>query len=171
MSLFSWFGNKSVPEIGRNIKWSDIIGTVFLVKDFDRVGTIIDAQGNVKARSKFKPYGYLHVESPIFTETIKLPITHRDDFLLVSSVYDDPKLSGQIKNFELLVTYVPKNKLPGGLAEITHALHFVITPPQTIEYYYKIEALKDSPSSPEKLFVKFVWEGEIKVNINLNPEL
>jgi len=171
MSLFNWFGNKGVPEIGRSIKWIDIIGKVFLVKDFDRAGTIIDAQGNIRAKSNFKPYGYLYVESPIFTGAIKLPITHRDDFLLASSVYDDPKLSEQIKKFELLVTYVPKNKLPDGFAGITHALHYVITPPQTMEYYYKIKALKDSPSNPEKLFVKFAWEGEIKVNINLNPEL
>lgn len=171
MGLFNWFSNKGVSEIGRDISWNDIIGKVFRVTNFDRAGTVIDSEGKVKAKSKFKPYGYLLVDSPIIKESVRLPIVHKDDFLLVSSVYDDPQLSEQIENFELLVTYVPMNKLPGGLAGLTHALHYVITPLETIDYYYKIDALRDSTPNPEKLFIKFIWEGEIRVQINLNPDL
>jgi len=39
-------------------------------------------QVSVKAKSRFKPYGYLLVESPIFNQPAKLPIVHRDDFIL-----------------------------------------------------------------------------------------
>ena len=171
MGLFTWFKKKNVRSIGRDISWEDIIGHVFKIIGFDKDGTAIDNNGNVKAKSTYKPYGYLLVDSPMFEGPVELPIVHRDDFLLASSVFDDPKLSEEIKNFELLVTYVPKDKLPGGMAGVTHALHYVITLPETINYYHKIEALRQSPSNLEKLFVRFAWEGEIKVETNLNPDL
>ena len=171
MGLFNWLKKKNIPLIGRDISWEEIIGHVFKVIGFDKDGTVIDSNGNVKTKNEYKPYGYLLVDSPKLEEPIELPIIHRDDFLLASSVFDDPKLSEEIKKFELLVTYVPKDKLPGGMAGVTHALHYVITLPETINYYYKIETLKQSPSNPEKLFVRFAWEGEIRVETNLNPDL
>ena len=112
-----------VPEIGREIKWSDIIRHAFRVLEFDRAGTTVSPGDTVKPFSALKPYGYLLVESPTLNVPVKLPITHRDDFLLAASAFDEPQLLEPAKEKELLVTYAPKSRLPFGLAGTTHALH------------------------------------------------
>ena len=80
-----------VPEIGKEISWADIVNHTFRVLDFDRNGTTIDENNQVKAKSRFQPYGYLLAESPILNNRVRLPIIHRDDFLLAASVFDEPK--------------------------------------------------------------------------------
>jgi len=170
MKIFKRFKSSSTPEIGREIKWINIVRHVLRVIEFDRSGTSIDSNGNVISQSKFKPYGYLLVESQIFEQRVRIPIVHRDDFLLASSIYDDPNLSDEIKKLELLVTYFPKQQNPNGLAGITHALHYVITSPGTLEKFYEVPSQKSTPV-PENIFGVFVWEGEIKVGVNLKPDI
>ncbi len=158
--------------IGRDISWIDIIKQIFRVVEFNKDGTLIDSDGNVITTSKFKPYGYLLVESPILNNPVSLPITHRDDFLLAASIYDEPELVKVLGDLELLVTYFPKIKHPQGLAGNLHALHYVITPTRTLERYYEMENDKHmSIPEPEKIFGVFVWEGEVKVGVNPNLRL
>jgi uncharacterized protein YozE (UPF0346 family) len=171
MGFFNLFRSNKFQVIGKDIKWADVIGKVFKIAHFDKASSIIDATGEVKMKNKLGPYGYLHVGAPDYKKLVLLPIIHRDDFLLASSVFDDAKLSKQIKEFDLLVTYVPKEALPNGFAGVFHALHYVITPHETIDYYYKIEALRRIKSNPEKLFIKFIWEGETRVETNMEPDL
>lgn len=99
------------PEIGRDIKWIDVINQVFRVLEFDRTGTTIGSGDSVKATTRFKAYGYLLVESPIFSQPVRLPIVHRDDFILAVTVFDEPQLVDLVTEEELLVTYVPKQHL------------------------------------------------------------
>jgi hypothetical protein len=168
MKLFSWLKPSSLLEIGRDISWTDIVRHIFLVLDFDRSGTKIDQNSNVITKSSFKPYGYLIVRSPILEQNVRLPIVHKDDFLLAASVFDDPKLSKEIQELELLVTYIPKNLQPDGLAGVWHSLHFAITYPGSLENFYKNESEITNPT-PEKIFNNISWDGEIRVGINLNP--
>lgn len=170
MKLFSWLKPSSLPEIGREISWAEIVRHIFLVLDFDRSGTKIDQNNNVIAKSSFKPYGYLIVRSPILEQNVRLPIVHKDDFLLAASVFDEPKLSKEIQELELLVTYIPKHTHPDGLAGIWHSLHFVITKPGTLEKFYKNESEITKPT-PEKIFYNISWEGEIRVGLNPNPSI
>jgi hypothetical protein len=158
------------PLIGREIGWADIVGQVFRVRDFDRAATTIGPSGEVRASSATAPYGYLLVESPILNQAVKIPITHRDDFLLASSVLDEPTLAQSAMDEELLVTYVPKLKLPGGLAGMTHGLHYVIVPRGTLERYYEVghDAHMATPA-PHKLFGQLIYEGELKVQVNRDP--
>ena len=101
-----------------------------------------------------------------------MPIVHRDDFLLAASVYEEPPLLADTGEEELLVTYVPEHELPGGLAGISHALHYVITPRGTLERYYDVgNAMHMASPAPEKLFAPFVWHGENSVRINHYPKL
>jgi hypothetical protein len=160
------------PEVGREIAWTDVIRQVFRVLDFDRAGTRIGPGNTVHAASPTSPYGYLLVESPILNQAIRLPIVHRDDFLLAASVYAEPPLLADTKFQELLVTYAPEHELPGGLAGASHALHYVITPRGTLDRYYdeKNDQHMRNPM-PQKLFGQFVWKGEISVKINRNPNL
>lgn len=170
MKLFNWLKSSDITEIGRDISWIGIIRHVFRVLEFDRAGTTIDQNNNVKAKSKIKPYGYLIVDSPILKQNVKIPIVHKDDFLLAASVFDDPKLSKDNTELELLVTYIPKQKHPHGLAGIWHALHFMITPLGTLEKFYNIGTMMKEPH-PEKIFNNISWEGEIRVGVNLSPNL
>jgi hypothetical protein len=160
-----------IPEIGREISWADIVNHAFRVIEFDRSDTTIDQNNQVKAKSSFKPYGYLIVESPILNQKVKLPIIHRDDFLLAASVFDEPKLADLVVDEELLVTYAPKHLLPKGLSGSPHhVLHYVITPRGTLDSYYSINNdMHMAKPDPQKLFGPFVYQGEIKVQIN--PEL
>lgn len=169
MKLFSFSKSSSIPEIGRDISWVKIIRHIFRVSEFDRAGTVIDPNNNVISKSKIKPYGYLIVDSPILQQNHRLPIVHKDDFLLAASVFDDPKLIKEIEQLELLVTYIPKHNNPFGLAGFLHALHFVITKPGTLEDFYKNETDVTNPT-PEKIFNSISWEGEIRVGINLNSK-
>lgn len=170
MKIFSWLKSSSIPEIGRDISWFEIIRHVFQVSEFERAGTKIDENNNVIAKSSFKPYGYLIVSSPILNQTVRLPIVHKDDFLLAASVFDDPNLSKEIQKLELLVTYIPKNIRPDGLAGIWHSLHFVITKPGTLDKFYTNES-DITKLNPEKIFNNISWEDEIRVGINPNPRI
>jgi hypothetical protein len=158
--------------IGRDCEWTDIIGQVFRVLEFDRAGTTIK-DGKVKAKSMFKPYGYLLVESPILNQPAKLPITHRDDFLLAVSVFDEPQWLEVIKEQELLVTYVPKHKLPKGMAGTSHALHYVITPSGTLDRYYGQDfiSVHMANPAPEKIFGTLVWDDLLRVQVNPEPKI
>jgi len=160
------------PEIGGDLKWTDIVRQVLRVLEFDRAGTIIGPGDTVKAASSSKPYGYLLVESPILNQPVRLPIVHRDDFLLAASVFDEPQLLEAVKEKELLVTYAPKHKLPKGLAGTSHALHYVITPRGTLDQYYEVENdMHMATPKPEKIFGTLVWDGEIRVQVNPHPDI
>jgi hypothetical protein len=161
-----------MPFIGRDIQWNDIIRQVFRVRDFDPSDTTIGANGKVHAESIVRPYGYLLVESPILSQQALLPICHRDDFSLASSVFDEPKLAYVVDEAELLVTYVPKHRLPDGRAASTrHTLHYVIVPPGSLQRYYEVRGgVHMVEPALERLFGPFVYEGMIKVNVNPDPE-
>jgi len=160
-----------IAVIGQDIKWTDIIRQVFRILEFERGDTTVLADATVKATTPDEPYGYLLVESPILNVKARLPITHRDDFALATTVYDEPLLAERIAQEELLVTYFPKHKLPMGLAGITHALHYVIAPRGSLERYYEFNNDEHMTNpAPEKLFKRFAWEGEIRVEVNPDPE-
>lgn len=170
MGFFSKEEN-SMPEIGSEIAWTQIISQVFKVIDFNRNGTKIDENGKVVAKSMFKPYGYLIVESPILNMPVSLPIVHRDDFKLATIVFDDPLWLEKINNkeWDLLVTYIPKTKLPGGLCGSNHGLHYTIASSGKFEEYYSFSNDKHmSVPNPEKLFDNISWGGEIKIGMNIN---
>jgi len=159
------------PEVGRDISWAEIVRHVFRVVEFDRAGTTIAEDGTIRGASRFEPYGYLLVESPILNERVRLPIVHRDDFWLAASVFDEPKLMEVVATEELLVTYAPKHVLAKGLAGGTsHSLHYLITPRGTLQRYYEFEGdAHIAKPAPEKIFGAFVYEGEIKVQVNPEP--
>jgi len=160
-----------IPVIGQDIKWTDIVRQVFRVLEFDRADTTVLADGSVKAATRTEPYGYLLVESPILNVKARLPITHSADFVLATTVYDEPHLAEMVKQEELLVTYFPKHKLPMGFAGITHALHYVIVPRGTLERYYEFNDDEHMANpAPEKLFKEFAWDGEIRVQVNSDPK-
>jgi hypothetical protein len=161
------------PEIGREISWADIVNHVFRVLEFDRNDTTIKQDNQVKAKSLFKPYGYLLVESPILNQKARLPIIHQDDFLLAASVFDEPKLADLIISEELLVTYAPKHLLPKGLSGSPHhVLHYVITPQGTLSSYYSVNNdMHMAKPDPQRLFGPFIYQGEIKVQVNSEPKL
>ncbi|MCH8033942.1 MAG: hypothetical protein IH950_09350 [Bacteroidetes bacterium] len=158
-----------VPEIGKEISWADIINHAFRVLEFDRNGTAIDQNNQVKAKSSFQPYGYLLAESPILNNKVKIPIIHRDDFLLAASVFDEPKLAKFVESEELLVTYAPKHLGPKGLSGSPHhVLHYAIVPNGTLDTYYSVNNdVHMAKPEPQKLFGPFIYQGEIKVQINL----
>lgn len=157
-------------EIGKDIPWTEIIGHAFHVLEFDRTGTKIEPSGKLKTKGFFKPYGYLFVESPILKQPARLPIVHRDDFLLADSVFDEPKWFQAIQEGELLVTYVPKHNLPGGAIGTSHGFHYVITPKGTLGKYYAARSnMYIAKPEPEILFGTLVWDGELRVQVNPNP--
>lgn len=160
-----------IPEIGKDISWTDIVNHAFRVFDFDRNGTTVNENNQVKAKSSFQPYGYLLVESPILNNRVRLPIIHRDDFLLAASVFDDPQLENLIESEELLVTYAPKHLGPKGISGSPHhVLHYAIVPSGTLESYYSVNNdVRMAKPEPQKLFGPFVYQGEIKVQINSEP--
>ena len=162
-----------VPEIGKEISWADIVNHAFRVLEFDRNNTTIDQNNQVKAKSKFEPYGYLLAESPILNNRVRLPIIHRDDFLLAASVFDEPNLADHVVSEELIVTYSPKHLLPKGLSGSPHhVLHYAITPPGTLDSYYSMNnGVHYEKPDPQKLLGPLVYEGEIKVQINSETKL
>ncbi len=162
-----------IPEIGKEISWADIVNHAFRVFKFDRNGTTVNENNQVKAKNSFQPYGYLLVESPILNNRVRLPIIHRDDFLLAMSVFDEPKLVAKIADEELLVTYSPKHLGPKGISGSPHhVLHYALVPSGTLDSYYSVnnDAHMAKPE-PQKLFGPFVYQGEIKVQINSEPKL
>jgi len=156
------------PEIVRDISWADIVRHALRVVEFDRAGTTIGEHDTVHAANPSKPYGYLLVESPILNQRVSLPIIHRDDYLLAASVFDEPKLAQLVTEAELLVTYAPKKLLPKGLSgHPSHVLHFVITPLGTLDRYYAADSDSHmAKPAPEKLFSPFVYEGDMRVQMN-----
>ncbi len=168
-----------IPLIGKEISWADIVNQVFRVLEFDRSDTTIEQNNQVKARKSllgvtFKPYGHLLVESPILNQKARLPIIHRDDFMLAASVFDVPKLADILfVDNEFLVTYAPKHLLPKGLSGSPHhVLHYVITPRGTLDSYYSMNNdIHMAKPDPQKLFGPFVYQGMIKVQINSEPKL
>lgn len=160
-----------IPEIGKEISWADIVNYVFRVFEFDRNGTTVNESNKVIAKSRFQPYGYLFVESPILNNRVKLPIIHRDDFLLAASVFDEPKLINLVESEEFIVTYSPKFLGPKGLSGSPHhVLHYAIVPNGTLDHYYSVNNdIHMAKPEPNKLFGPFVYEGEIKVQINSEP--
>jgi hypothetical protein len=158
------------PEVGLDVAWTNILRQLFKVLEFERAGTTIGPNDEVQTPSQVRPYGYLIVESPIQERSLRLPIVHRDDFLLAASVFDEPKLADLVRDEELLMTYAPRKVLPKGLAgDSSHALHYVITPYGTLEDYYSNDMHRVNPA-PEKLLGPLVYEGEIKVGLNFEPE-
>ena len=106
-------------------------------------------------------------ESPILNNRVRLPIIHRDDFLLAASVFDDPKLANLVESEELLVTYSPKHLGAKGVsASPHHVLHYALVPSGTLDSYYSAnnDAHFAKPE-PQNLFGSFVYQGEIKVKI------
>lgn len=160
------------PEIGKDISWTDIVNHIFRVLEFDRNGTTINQNNQVKAKSSFQPYGYLLAESPILNQKVRIPIIHCDDFLLADSIFGQPNLAIMVAEKELLVTYAPKQLIAKGLSGSPHhVLHYAITPRGTLDYYYsKDNDIYMAKPDPQKLIGSFIYEGEIKVQINLKPE-
>lgn len=165
------------PEVGKLIPWDKILRQVFRVLDFDRSDTTIEPDGTVKAASLGQPYGFLRVESPILNQPVRMPIIHRDDFWLASSVFDEPHLLGPIEGgkAELLVTYAPEKVLPGGFSGTpAHCLHYLFCPRGTLERYYPNTVEGDrrmARPEPETLFGPLVYHGEIRVGVNTTPAL
>lgn len=162
-----------VPEIGKEISWVDVVNHALRVLEFDRNDTTIDQNNQVKAKSSSQPYGYLLAESPILNNKVRIPIIHRDDFLLAASVFDEPKPTDLAVDKELLVTYAPKHLLPKGISGSPHhVLHYAITPHGTLDSYYSMDNDKHmAKPDPQKLFGPFVYKGEIKVQINSEPKI
>lgn len=167
--------NDTVPEIGKDIQWKDILGMAFRVVDFDRNGTTVDLDGGaetVRAKSRFKPYGYLLVESPTLNQPVGLLIVHNNDFWLAASVFDDPNVIRYVASGEreLLVTYQPEKTSREGLnASLAHCLHYALVPSGTLEKYYADDRRMARPE-PELLFGRFIYSGEISVVMNLRPD-
>ncbi len=160
-----------VGEIGRDLPWSQAVRQVFRVLEFDRGNTTFADDGAPRTESASDPYGYLVVVSPILTQPARLPIIHRDDFLLATFFFDEPNCDEMLAQGELLVTYAPKRTFPGGKsAGFTHVLHYVSCPPGTLDRYYDFnDDIHMRKPAPEKLFGQFKYEGEAKVEVNSNP--
>lgn len=162
-----------LPLVGSEISWGEIVRHMFKIHDFDRAGTTIGPNDQVKASSLNHPYGYLLVDSPILDQKVSLPIIHRDDFILATTVFDEPRLVQLLAEAELLVTYAPKRVLPTGLSgSSSHVLHYAIVPLGTLDRYYSMDGDRHMAlPAPEKLFGQFVYEGEIKVPVIPEPAL
>ncbi len=168
MSFLSIFKKSKVQEIGKSISWKDSINVVYKIFEFDRNGTITDPLGNLKTKSIFKPYGYLIVENPKFSEKLRLPIIHKDDYRLAESVFDDPEFLEVVKTHDLLVTYRPMIETPDGLAGIYHSLHFAITPNGTLKNYYKKYGQEKNLVIINSIFIRFSWDVlQVQMNMNL----
>jgi hypothetical protein len=156
----------SFPEIGQEFSWSEIVHHTFRVIDFDKNGTKIGPNNQVIAKSKSNSYGYLLVESPIIRNfKVRLPIIHKDDFLIATYMFDHPELGQLIMDKELLVTYAPKDMFANGLPSSPHhVLHYAITPLRSLDSYYSINNnIHMTEPNPQKLFGKFVYQGAIKL--------
>lgn len=154
-------------EIGRDIKWKNIYKHVFKIISFDRNGTAINSNGKVIKKGILKPYGFLVVECPILNNQTRLPIIHRDDFLLVSSIYDDPVWSNRLIDLDFLVTYFPKSILSNGhTSSGLHVLHYLLTNKNKLKFFYENYPANFSSPKPELIFNEIKWEGEIGVQTN-----
>lgn len=160
-----------IPIIGHEIKWSSIVNHIFRVLEFDRCGTTINDDNKLKAKTLTDPFGYLLVESPIFSVRVKIPIVNKTDFLLAAEFYDTPCLSEFIDTGEFLVTYAPKNP-KGSLVSMHHVLHYVFVPMGTLDKYYSMNNdIHYSMPDPKLLFGTFNYTNEISVNYNDSPSI
>ena len=166
-----------VLQVGTHCEWIDVVQMVFRVVDFDRNETTIDLDAgaeSVKAKSMTEPYGYLLVESPTLNQPARLPIIHRDDFYLASTIFADPMFNLP-ESSELLVTYAPKKMNKTGLSTSPHhVLHYALVPKGTLERYYsddEIGARRMSSPEPHLIFGSFEYDGMISVVTNNDPQL
>ena len=166
-----------IPQIGLHIQWIDIAQMAFRVVEFDRHGTTVDLDAgpqSVKARSPFAPYGYLLVESPTLNQPVQLPIIHRDDFYLASTIFDDPAFSFP-EGAELLVAYAPKKMSRKGLSKSPHhVLHYALVPEGTLERYYSDDEIGErrmARPEPHLIFGPFKHDGMVSVVTNNDPQL
>ena len=158
--------DKTTPQIGAEIPWSEILSMAFHIIDFDRNGTVISSSGDVKAVSRHQPYGYLLVEAPTLNQPVTLSIIHRDDFILAASIFDDPAIMSDIEQLgkEFLVTYQPRRTTKDGRsATPAHCLHYALAPPGTLGEYYANDIRMSKPE-PKLLFGEFMYSGEISVH-------
>jgi hypothetical protein len=166
-----WAGG-SEPLVGVEIPWKDIVRQVVRVTSLDQKETKIVGDDAVGGGPN-QPYGYLIVESPIFTQPVRVPLIHRTDFALAASAYEDPRRATALANgeAELLTTYAPRKVLPNGFAgDVTHCMHYVLVPPGTLAKYYDFNSDQHMRQpAPEKLFGSFVYEGTVSVGMNQNP--
>ncbi|MEZ5358718.1 MAG: hypothetical protein R3F48_07765 [Candidatus Zixiibacteriota bacterium] len=163
-----------MPVIGQDIAWIDIVRHVFRILEFDRGGTVVGPNNEVKAESMLLPYGYLIAESPILNQPVKIPICHAFDFLQAAMVFDSPEIIAEIgTQYELLVTYAPKKAYSDGRGKGQwHVMHYVITPHGTLDRYYDYEYDQHMKyPKPEKLFGQFIYEGETSIEFNNAPDL
>lgn len=151
------------PEIGKQFKWNTIAGMIFNVLDFDMSDTYFDSFSQAQNDDFSKPYGYLIVQSPTISLTAKLPIIHRDDFMLAYTVFGDNKLKKKIiddDKYELLVTYAPESMNSAGYSLTPlHCLHFSIEKSGSLEEYYdgKTGTTRMQHPEPEIIFGKFIY--------------
>lgn len=165
--------SNTMPEIGNGITWDSVLSMAFRVTDFDKNDTHITDRGEVKAASPHQPYGYLLVESPMLNQAVALPIVHRDDFMLASSVLDDPDVmeTNESLGRELLVTYQPEETTKDGRSTTSaHCLHYALVPRGILESYYSDDKRMSRPQ-PELLFGRFVYSGAISVFMNTAPRV
>lgn len=170
MKLFNFFKPTEFALVGKDIKWKEIEREVCRINDFDRNDTTIDNNGQAIAKSNFRPYGFLVTDWPVIERKVKIPIVHRDDFLLAASIFDNSEFLNQIKGCDILVTYYPLDTKADKRSAFLHKLHFVVTPPNTLEKYYEIRSKSFLGLDPEILFGDFIWIGELNVKINSNPQ-
>lgn len=170
--------DNNIPFIGREIGWDKVVRRAFRVIDFDRNGTVVTPEDQVIPKSDTEPYGFLLVHSPQSKIPAGLPITHKDDFWLVTSVFDDPKFASLLEppaQVELLVTYAPKTIQENGMAASPqHCLHFALVPNGTMAKYYTSSysdkgKVKDADNDP--VFGKLSYEGYLIVNTVQEPRL
>lgn len=166
-----------VPTIGGHIQWIDVVQMVFRVLDFDRHGTTVDLDAGsdgVKPKSEIEPYGFLLVESPTLNKPARLPILHRDDFYLASTVFDDPAFSFP-EGAELLVAYAPEHMNREGFGtSLSHVLHYALVPEGTLERYYSDDEIGErriSTPEPHLIFGPFTYDQRISVITNNDPDL
>jgi len=95
---------------------------------------------------------------------------HQDDFLLAASIFDNSEFLDQIQAYDILVTYYPLDTKADKRSAFLHKLHFVVTPPKTLEKYYEFRRKSFLGCDPEILFGDFIWIGELNVKINFNPQ-
>lgn len=173
MGMFDFFRTDKNNEllVGKSFTWKESINLIFRIINFDRNGTIINSVGTVKAKSIFKPYGFLIVENPAFSKVIKLPILHKDDFLLADSIFGDPNFYGIENTKDFLVTFRPQNDSSNQLIGVNHGLHYAITPYGTLKKYFEKFGNDKNLSILDTIFLDFSWNNELRVQINLNLEI
>lgn len=173
MGIFDFLKKNTDDEllVGKSITWKESINIIFRIIYFDRNGTVINKVGSVKTKSVFEPYGFLIVENPAFSKNVKLPILHKNDFLLADSIFGDPNFCGIENTKDFLVTYRPQKESSKGLIGINHGLHYSITPYGTLKRYFDKYGNDKNLSMLDNIFLNFSWENELRVNINLTLDI